>query len=370
MRRIMRLSGAAALVLLFATTANGQFFGPVGFGCYPAGYSGYGWGYGYGYGYRQGFWGYPAWNDPLWYGGRYGGWPFAGLGYYGPSAPAWVGRPVIYLPQSQSTAPYLAALTQPVRVGIDFLPRDFATPDLNTGAPALTDPAIVETAAKVSDAVGPLSASDLAILARHLRKTSNKETPADIAEAAARIRKTGVAAKMKASRLMDLGDDLFHDQKHHEALQRYKSATTAAPDMPETWLRQGFALAATGRYDLAARAFRRAKAIDAEALGVKLLLDDLYGDTAVAKTAHYDSLARAALAEPDRSDLLLVLGMMLHFDGQPERAAPFFAAVSDLDSAAAAEDEETDEAEDGGVREASDVRDAGRPAAPVIGVET
>jgi tetratricopeptide (TPR) repeat protein len=169
---------------------------------------------------------------------------------------------------------------------------------------------------------------------------------------------------MKASKFIDLGDDLFHQQKHHEALQRYKSATAAAPDMPETWLRQGFALAATGRYDLAAKAFLRASAIEPEVLDTRLKLDDLYRDATAAKTAHYDAVARTALAEPDRFDLLYILGMMLHFDGQPERAVSFFSAAKELQSTAASS--ASDESDSG-----PKVRPASSPTPAVeIGVET
>jgi hypothetical protein len=64
-------------------------------------------------------------------------------------------------------------------------------------------------------------------------------------------------------------------------------------------------------------------------------LDALYGDAALAKQAHQDSLANAALRDPNDADLLFVLGVFLHFDGQSERAKKFFAKSQELKSDAA-----------------------------------
>ena len=48
------------------------------------------------------------------------------------------------------------------------------------------------------------------------------------------------------------------------------------------------------------------------------------------KTEHLDSLAAAAMAKPDDGSLLFALGVMLHFDGQADRAQKFFAKASNL----------------------------------------
>jgi tetratricopeptide (TPR) repeat protein len=334
MRRIILVSAALFSMLLAAagsdSPAHGQLFlgpgdlySPIGpYFADPWGYPGFGFGY----------------YDPLDFDWRLGRMHtgLSGLNFGGGfGAPAWVGRPVIYANRR--------VLTSPVRVGIDFVPLEFAAPDLNTGAPPLTDPVVVTSSspadsspyAELEALAATLSPRDREVLARHLRKTSGKETAADIAESASRVRRTSVAAKMRSSKILDVGDALFHEQKYHEALQRYKSATAAAPDMIESWLRQGFALSATGRYELATRAFRRAAAIDPSALDAKFSLDDLYRDAVEAKASHYDALARAALAEPERADLLYLLGMMLHFDGERDRAAAFFSAAKSLEAPAA-----------------------------------
>jgi hypothetical protein len=278
-----------------------------------------------------------AWNDSLicdWRLWRpcYGP---SGLNFVGSiGAPACIAGPVIYVSG--------AGLAGPIRLGIDFPPLEDARRDWSIGAPASM---VVNSAAPRDDLAAllpTLSAGEREVLARHLRKTSGKETAEDIEASVAKLRRTSAAAKMRASRILDAGDALFREQKHHEALQRYKSATAAAPDMVDSWLRQGFALAATGRYELATRAFKRAAALDSSfdggaldgALEATLDLADLYGDALEAKASHYDALARAALDEPERADLLYVMAMMLHFDGQRERAAAFFDAARELEAPA------------------------------------
>ena len=100
--------------------------------------------------------------------------------------------------------------------------------------------------------------------------------------------------------------------------------------MAESYFRQAFALVALGRYEKAAAAFRRGLNVRSDWRGTPFRLDDLYGGAAVAKTQQIETLAGAVEANPFDADLLLVLGMMLFFDGQADRAAVFFARAAQL----------------------------------------
>ena len=51
------------------------------------------------------------------------------------------------------------------------------------------------------------------------------------------------------------------------------------------------------------------------------------------KAANRESLAQAATAQPDDGDLLFLLGVILYFDGQPDRAKPFFQRAHNLNPA-------------------------------------
>lgn len=149
-------------------------------------------------------------------------------------------------------------------------------------------------------------------------------------EALPKPRASNLASRERARHFLSAGDQLFREQKHHDALQRYKSAAQAAPDLAETYFRQGFALVATNRFELAADSFRRGLTLAPDWPESSFRLDELYGEAALAKQAHIDALARAALAAPDDADLMFVLGVFLHFDGQTDRARRFFVRAQEL----------------------------------------
>jgi hypothetical protein len=62
-------------------------------------------------------------------------------------------------------------------------------------------------------------------------------------------------------------------------------------------------------------------------------LDLLYRDHGVDKATHLDMLATAAIAKPHDADLLFLTGISLHFDGQANRARPFFQRAGQLSGA-------------------------------------
>jgi hypothetical protein len=136
--------------------------------------------------------------------------------------------------------------------------------------------------------------------------------------------------RRKAEQHLAVGDLLFREQKFHSALQRYKLASQTAPDMAETYWRQGHAMIATANYELAGSAFKRALALDPTIARGGFKLDELYGAAAMAKSAHLESLAGWALTRGDTSEPYFLMGVQLFYDGQPDRASKFFARAGDL----------------------------------------
>lgn len=136
-------------------------------------------------------------------------------------------------------------------------------------------------------------------------------------------RATSPQARQLAERFIEFGDNHFQAQRYASALSRYKKAAEAAPGEADALFRQGFALAALGRYDLAANALRRGLAINPDWPDAGFRIHRLYGGDRVAKQAHLDSLAQEATDHPDEADLLFLVGVVLHCDGQPGRAKPF-----------------------------------------------
>lgn len=147
-----------------------------------------------------------------------------------------------------------------------------------------------------------------------------------------RVRVANEPTRVRASQTVGHGDEAFRRQKFHEAYQRYKDAAIVAPDMADAYFRQGFALTAMGQYDLAVKAFKRGLQFRPDWPASDFRLDTLYGDLALAKAAHRETLAQAAQNRPADGSLLYLIGVSFYFDGQPERAKPFFVRAQALET--------------------------------------
>jgi tetratricopeptide (TPR) repeat protein len=137
--------------------------------------------------------------------------------------------------------------------------------------------------------------------------------------------------RRKAERLIAEGDELFRSQNFHSALQKYKQAASAAPNLAETHWRSGHALVATHNYDLAARSFKRAVALTDDLSRGGFQLADLYGAATRTKAVHLDSLAEWAMGRGSvSSDPYFLIGLFLQYDGKTARAEKFFEKASDI----------------------------------------
>jgi len=289
----------------------GYGWGGCGYGGYGGlcgyrgcGYGGYGWG-GYGLGgyygrscFNYGFYGpsyyYPAYNYPL---GIYGGYGYGcGLNY---GTPISIGY-YTYQPAGgnyNANSNFLASVLPQPRYPI------------GTGASA-------QTLAQFLDLRGEVKPAVIALSERTLPKMSVRIANAD--------------TRQRANRYVSEGDELFRAQNFNSALQRYKQASSIAPDLTEAYWRQGHAFVATRNYDLAATAFKRAIALSDNLGRGGFRLDDLYDGASIAKGAHLESLAELALARTNDSDAYFLIGVFLNYDGEAARAAKFFDRASDL----------------------------------------
>jgi len=144
------------------------------------------------------------------------------------------------------------------------------------------------------------------------------------------VSRPNIAQRRKADQQIATGDMLFREQKFHSALQRYKDASRLAPDMAETYWRQGHALIATANFELAGGAFKRALALDPRIDRDGFSLAQLYGPATIAKTSHIEDLAGWALEHANTSDAYFLMGVTLHYDGQADRASKFFARAGEI----------------------------------------
>ena len=251
----------------------------------------------WGCGWRTVTWGNCGWGAPAW---GWGGWPAGGCG-----GPGWCGGPV-----------YGGVFVGPWYGG-GFYPV-YANPIYRFPRGGYYFGAVP------GDGIDGLARDARWDIGREVAPRGNDQLASVLARVAS------VEARRKAERLLAEGDELFRSQNFHFALQKYKLAASAAPDLAETHWRKGHALVATRNYDLAAKAFKRAIALQADVSRGRFRLNELYGGAAMTKTQHVESLAEWALANSDSADAYFLLGVFLHYDGEPGRAAKFFAKAADL----------------------------------------
>jgi hypothetical protein len=133
-----------------------------------------------------------------------------------------------------------------------------------------------------------------------------------------------------AWRFISFGDMHFSNEKFGEAYQRYRKAAEIVPELAEAYFRQGFALLGCGRYEMAAKAFKRGVGLDPAWPRSGFRLNELYNANQRAKAAHLEALAAASEKDPNNGDLLFLLGISLFFDGQRDRSTPFFERAAQL----------------------------------------
>jgi tetratricopeptide (TPR) repeat protein len=173
-----------------------------------------------------------------------------------------------------------------------------------------------------SDAVS----SPVNILGLPIRNNVNADAP----EPRGVDRATNAQANALAWRFIGFGDAQFAQQKYVDANARYRKAVSAAPQLADARFRQGFALTAINRYEQAVTAMKRGLKINPNWAKSGFKIKDLYGDDELAKDAYLDALSTAADKNPNDANLLFLLGVNLHFDGQADRAKVFFDRATEL----------------------------------------
>ncbi len=145
-----------------------------------------------------------------------------------------------------------------------------------------------------------------------------------------KIRTTNAESKARAGKFVGYGDANFAKQSYLSAAERYRDAARIAPDLAEPYFRQGIAFVAMGNYESAARSIRRGLVIRSDWRHSPFRLDQMYNDDRITKTTHLENLAKAVEANPLDANRLMLLGMMLYFDGQAARSETFFSSAAQL----------------------------------------
>jgi len=147
---------------------------------------------------------------------------------------------------------------------------------------------------------------------------------ADAPDAPPRKAAAGTKAMELAWKFITFGDARFAELQYGEALDRYRRASRECPTLADAWFREGFALAAMGTYDEAAKSMRRGLDEKPGWADSNFRLDDIYGDNAADKKKIVDNMVKAAEGEPTNGDLALLVGIHLYCDGKSDQAAPLF----------------------------------------------
>lgn len=159
------------------------------------------------------------------------------------------------------------------------------------------------------------------------------DPPAPAGAARATLVRSSITDRSRARQHMKLGDAAFLAGRYSDALSRYRNAADVAGDYAEAHYRKGHAYVAVGKYDLAAAAFRVGLELEPAARREGFRLTDLYGVDSRAKVVHLENLAAAALMNEEVADNYFLLGLMLRFDGEHERAEKFLAKAASLSPA-------------------------------------
>lgn len=149
---------------------------------------------------------------------------------------------------------------------------------------------------------------------------ARRESRAD--SIARKLRKSTETTRGRADRYVGFGDSQFLRKQYRSALQRYKTAIETAPDFPDAYYHEAYALIAIGQYGQAAKALQTALKLD-PTVSDRFRLAGLYGDDRVAMTSHIESLARAALDRPTDPNLLMLVGLFLRDQGETAQAEKF-----------------------------------------------
>jgi len=142
-----------------------------------------------------------------------------------------------------------------------------------------------------------------------------------------RLRPSTPEQKVKSIHAQAQGDVWMRRLKFLNAYERYKYAISVANDRPEPYFRIGYALAAVGSFDSAVKYIKQGLDLDPQWPSHGERLEAIFGDdnrlAILTMTERVTGWVREDIRDPDR---LFLVGILLHFNGDP-RATQFFEAA-------------------------------------------
>ena len=139
---------------------------------------------------------------------------------------------------------------------------------------------------------------------------------------------SSTAARLKSIEHQTRGDQRLREQKWADAWAAYRSSVDAAPDRAEAHLRLGLCLVTMLRYEPAIREFKRALFIDPTVPKLGKISSTLFGpDSQIVRSSILSKLSDWVREDYRDSDRLFLLGVVLHFEGDPRGQEVFEAAL-------------------------------------------
>ena len=128
----------------------------------------------------------------------------------------------------------------------------------------------------------------------------------------------------------ELGDRYLAERNYIRAYARYKQAVQNAPDLPQPRLKMVVALAAQGNYDKAVNELDRLLRFSPEIGREFIALDQIFRDDPIAKDQLKDRVASWTAELPGNPARLFLLGGLMYFDTDIDRAQQLLARVEEF----------------------------------------
>lgn len=152
-----------------------------------------------------------------------------------------------------------------------------------------------------------------------MQRTPPSQQPLD--ERDTHIRQTSGSRPIRDDRgaqALAEGDRLLRDGQNAQAYLRYLEAQRDLGSEGEIYFRQTFALVALGRHSHAVAKLKRGLQVEPNYPRRGVTLDEVFGvENKDQKDEHLQQVTRWTEANPRNPDRLILLGAMMHFDGNP-----------------------------------------------------
>lgn len=141
------------------------------------------------------------------------------------------------------------------------------------------------------------------------------------------------AGRSRADLSIARGDESFAKGVYARSTARYREAIARAPDYAEGHFRLAHAYVATSRFNLALKSALTALELSGSNRRDGFSLAEMYRGNQFARQQHDAKLLDAAQREPDDGGLQFLIGLTLHYGGNPLQAREHFHSAARLPGA-------------------------------------